>query len=404
MRLRGIGIFLLVCLLLAPLAWIVLNGPKVAYAELLGGIVAMGCLFLRRQPLAWVRAAPALMCGLVYAVCAFVEREPRDLFPYQAAVLLLFYGFPTGLCLRRLSQDGHDRAVAWALVCFSIAMSAVAAVILQEAGAARIVSEAGVGAEMSRSNATNEMSAVYYLRYFSITNIIIGIIPFTVFGLSMFPILLTARALTIRLGALCAIALAAYVNIQVATRTTLAACALSSVIIIPFVIRAVPFRRRLLFGVTFFAMIVAGIVYGTRNKDIFHFLANRFADISEDSRLTIWRESLRILANTPDGGGIRRLTSHVWAHNVLLDVGLANGWIALGAVLALFCVGLFFAWRSTREPGFSESSANMIALGWLLAGMLSLMVLPPLLPLLATVYIALASFAPYRSTSAPGKP
>jgi len=358
--------------------------------------MAIGCLFLKRQMMAWTRVAAALFFGLLYAVCAYVVREPRDLFPYQAAVVLLFYAFPAGLCMRRLSEDRHENAVAWAFVCFSIAMAGVAMIILQTAGPTRIVSEASVGAEMSRSNAASEMNAVYYLRYFSISNIIIGIIPFTVFGLSTFPIFLTARMYTLRMGVLCAIALAAYVNIQVATRTTLAACALSSLIIIPLVLRAVSFRRRLLFAVISAATMIAGYIYVTRNKDIFQFLGNRFSDVAQDSRLTIWRESLRILADTPDGAGIRRLSSHVWAHNLFLDVGLANGWIALGAILALCGVGFFLTWRSSREPDFAKSSANIIMLGWLISGFLALMVMPPLLPLLAMLYIGLAYLAPYR--------
>jgi O-antigen ligase len=144
-------------------------------------------------------------------------------------------------------------------------------------------------------------------------------------------------------------------------------------------------------------MIAAGFIYVTRNKDIFQFLGNRFSDVSQDSRLTIWKESLHILAGAPDGRGIRNLTTHVWAHNLFLDVGLANGWIALFAIMAFCATGFFLAWRSSRQPDFSEGPMNIIMLGWFLAGFLSLMVLPPLLPLLAIVYISLAYFAPYRT-------
>ncbi|HEY1763688.1 MAG TPA: hypothetical protein VGF85_02115 [Opitutaceae bacterium] len=400
MKLRALGTFLLVGLLLVPLAWMVLNGPKIAYFELAGGLLAATCLAIKRQPMAWLRALPILLCGLVYAVCAYVIREPRDLFPYQAAILLLFYGCLTGLCLRRLSRDGQQTAVSLSLLCFSIAMGAVALVILAAAGPDRVVSEASFGAEMSRSNSASESSSVYYLQIFSITNIIIGIIPFTLFGLSTFPILLTERSRTLRLGVLCALVLAAYVNIQVATRTTLAACLISSAVIIALVIRAVPFRRRILFGGSLIALGVGGYLYATRNKDIFQFLAHRFTDVSEDSRLVIWREALGILANTPEGSGIRRLTAHVWAHNLFLDVGLADGWIALAAMIAFCTVALFFAWRTTREPDFSKSGTNIIVLGWMISGLLALMVLPPLLPILAMLYVGAAYFAPYRTSRA----
>jgi hypothetical protein len=399
MKLRATGTFLFVGLLLLPLAWIVLNGPKIAYFELAGGLLAATCLALKRQPMAWLRAVPILFFGLIYAVCAYVIREPRDLFPYQAAVLLLFYGCLTGICLRRLSRDGQQTAVALALLCFSIVMGAVALVILITAGPDRVVSEASFGAEMSRSNSASDSNAVYYLQIFSITNIIIGIIPFTLFGLSTFPILLTERSKTLRLGVLCAMALGAYVNIQVATRTTLAACLVSSAVIVALVIRAVPFRRRLLFGVAMVAFAIAGYFYATRNKDVFHFLARRFADVSEDSRLVIWKESLRILASAPEGSGIRRLSTHVWAHNLFLDVGLADGWIAVAAMMALCGVALFFAWRTSREPDFSYSGTNIIVLGWLISGLLALMVVPPLLPILAMLYMGAAYFAPYKTPS-----
>jgi hypothetical protein len=349
--------------------------------------------------MAWLRAAPILFSGLVYAVCAFVIREPRDLFPYQAAALLLFYGCLTGLCLRRLSRDGQQTAVSLALLSFSIAMGAVALVILITAGPERIVSDVSFGADMSRSNAASELNAVYYLQIFSITNIIIGIIPFTLFGLSSFPILLTERSKTLRLGVLCAMAIGAYVNIEVATRTTLAACLVSSAVIVALVIRAVSFRRRLLFGVAMFALTIAGYLYATRNKDVLHFLARRFADITEDSRIVIWKEALRILASAPEGSGIRRLSTHVWAHNLFLDVGLADGWIALAAMMALCGFALLFAWRTSREPDFSYSGTNIIVLGWLISGLLALMVVPPLLPILAMLYIGAAYFAPCKTPS-----
>jgi hypothetical protein len=399
MRIRPIGTFFLVGFLLLPLAWMVLDGPKVAYAELLGGTVGFTILFWRRQAMAWTRIAPALFLVSVYVICAYVVAEPRDVFPFKSAIFLSFYAFPTGLCLRRLSDDGYERAVASALVLFALSLAGIALEILLTPGSARLVTSSA-GSEISRANAFGENSAIVYLGYFSIVNIIIGLIPFTLFGLSLMPLLLTAKAFFIRLIAFCAIALAAYINIQIATRTTFAASVLSSIVILIMVFRKVSFRRRLFFGAMLSAMAVFGYIYITRNKDIFRFIGNRFADVSEDSRIVIWKESLHILINTPDGGGISKLTTHSWAHNLFLDVGLANGWLALIAVLALCGVAFFFAWRSSRVGGFTESSSNIIMLCWLSSGFLASMALPPLIPLLAMLFIGLAYFAPYVTFSA----
>jgi hypothetical protein len=397
MKVRAIGSFFLVGILLSPLAWIVLDGPKVAYAEILGGIVAMGYLVSKRQAMAWTRVAPALFFISVYAACAYIVREPRDLFPFQAVLLLSFYGFLTGLCLRRISEDGQQGAVASALVWFALILAGIALIIIMTPGSAKIISSSE-GGELSRANALNE-NGVTYLRFFNIVNIIIGLISFTLFGLSLFPILLTAGTVPIRLLALGAITLAAYINLQIATRTTFTASALASGLILALVFRKVPFRRRLIFGAITIVLTIAGYFYVTRNKDVFRFLGNRFADASQDSRIAIWKESLHILVRTPDGSGIRKLTTHSWAHNMFLDVGLANGWIALGAMLGLCSVAFFFAWRASRRGGFSESSPNVIMLAWLISGFLALMVAPPLLPLLAMLFIGTAYFSPYASSS-----
>ena len=347
--------------------------------------------------MAWLRALPILLCGLVYAICAYVIREPRDLFPYQAAVTCFSWVPDRPLPAEAFARWPANRGFIGP------------ALLLDRHGGdrPRHSRHRGTGSDRLRGELwrrdvalelRQRVDAIYYLQIFSITNIIIGIIPFTLFGLSTFPILLTERSKALRLGVLCALFVAAYVNIQVATRTTLAACLISSAVIIALVIRAVPFRRRLLFGVSIAAIGVAGYLYATRNKDIFHFLAHRFTDVSEDSRLVIWKEAVGILANAPEGSGIRRLTAHVWAHNLFLDVGLADGWIALAAMIAFCAVALFFAWRTTREPDFSKSGTNIIVLGWMISGLLALMVLPPLLPILAMLYMGAAYFAPYRAS------
>jgi O-antigen ligase len=131
---------------------------------------------------------------------------------------------------------------------------------------------------------------------------------------------------------------------------------------------------------------------------------DRFAAMGSDSRLGIWSEAIKILQRTPDGHGIRQLQSHEWAHNLFLDVGLTDGWIAIVAMVLLYGGAFFLAWRCVRTANFFDSGANVIMFGWLMASFVASMILPPQLAFLATMHISLGFFAPYRVPALAAKP
>ncbi|HZP61480.1 MAG TPA: hypothetical protein VFB27_14245 [Opitutaceae bacterium] len=386
--------FLLVCTLLVPLAWTICNGPKVAFVQVAGGMIALVWLAWKRQLWALLRVSPFLFAGIIYAFCAYVSAEPRDTYPYQAALVLLFYGLPAGLCLRRLVQRGQDGPVAWALLAFAVGMSLIGLLILRNPEVQRITAVSAGG--FQRTNGADD-TAISYLHLFSISNVIIGIVPFTLFALAALPLALAARRPVLRLAVGGAAILAGYANIQIATRTTLMATVLSGIMVIILAFRSIPRRRLLVCGASVAVLLLAGVGYVGAKSDRFQYLVSRFSEMGSDSRLDIWSEAAKILIRTPDGHGIRQLQSHEWAHNLFLDVGLTDGWMAIAAMMALYGGAFYFAWRAVRTAGFFESAAGVIMLGWLLSTFVAGMVLPPQAAFLATMHFALGYFAPCRA-------
>lgn len=388
--------FILVCTLLFPLSWTICNGPKVAFVQLIGGFIALSWLAYKRQILALIRVGPFILAGILYAFMSYASAEPRDTYPYQAAVMMLFYGIPAGLCLRRLVEEGRGRAVGWAMMAFAAGMSLVGLIILKNPEVQRITAEAS--GSFQRTNGS-EGEVIMYLRIFSISNVIIGIVPFTLFALAAFPAALTSRSLTLKLLVAASAVLAAYTNIEIATRTTLMAAALSTIAVMALAFRSMSWRRLLGFGVGMLILLGAGVGYITRKSDRFNYLLDRFSTMGSDSRLGIWSEAIRILERTPEGHGIRQLQSHEWAHNLFLDVGLADGWVAIVAIGAMYCGVFFFTWKTVRITGFFDSGPNVIMFGWLLATFFASMILPPQAAFLATMHLALGYFAPFRAPS-----
>jgi len=130
--------YALVCALVFPLAWTICNGPKIAFMQVAAGCIALAWLGLKKDVFILFKLSPFIFAGILYALAAYVSNEPRDTYPYQAAMVLLFYGLPTGLCLRRLVAMGSGRAVAWALMSFAIVMSIVGLIILKNPEVQRI--------------------------------------------------------------------------------------------------------------------------------------------------------------------------------------------------------------------------------------------------------------------------
>lgn len=392
------SVFLLACWLLTPLAWIVLNGPHLALLEVVVGMSALAWLAAKGQVFALLRLIPFLCAGFLYAFTAYVANDRPDLvmYSYQTALLLLFYGLPAGLCLRRLAQ-GEGSGVGCALLVLAIGMAAISLLILRLPEVQRITGE--VTGSFQRTN--GEEDTIVYLRFFSITNIIIGVIPFTIFGLAALPLALVTPYLGLRVLAVTAVGVAAFANILIATRTALLAAICSSVVVLILALPTVPARRWLIsLGVVMIPGVVAVAYFGGETER-FNYLLSRFAEAGNDGRLGIWAEGWALLQRHPGGQAAASLQSHSWAHNLFLDVGITHGWVAVVAVLAMFVYAYYQVARRLLGGGFFASAANPLMLGWLIATSFAGMMQPPQPVFLAVLHLAAGYFAPVRRSAPP---
>lgn len=388
------SVFLLTIILLTPLAWVVLNGPQPSLVEIAGGSIALGWLAMKNQLMALRYLLPFFAAGMVYTVSGYIASDRSDLVMYssQMALLLMFYGLPTGLCLRRLAAEDEGEQVAIGLVVFALCMAAVSLVILRLPEVQRITGE--TQGTFQRTN--GDENDITYLRFFHISNIIIGVIPFTLFALAGLPAALTARrpALLALLGL--SVGVAVYANVLIATRTALLAGAASGLIVMLLSWSAIPRRRWLLFGGALTATGLFAMLYFRQNIARFDYLLERFAEAGSDGRLPIWSEAMGLVARFPQGQVAGNMQTHSWAHNLFLDVGLTNGWVAIGAVLMMFTCAYWHVARRILAGGFFRSSANLVMLGWLLSTSLAGMIQPPQPVFLTVLHLACAYFAPVR--------
>lgn len=393
--------FLLSLALLMPLAGVITNYPQPALLEIAGGVLALSWLAAQGQLLALRHVLPFLAAGVVYAACGYIAADRLDLVMYshQMALLVLFYGLPAGLCLRRLAETERGDQVAAALLVFALGMAAIFLVILRLPEVQRITGESrGV---FQRTNG-DEDQAIVYLHFFSLTNIIIGVIPFTIFALAAIPAAMTTRSPLVRILACAGTVLAAYVNLLIATRTALLAAALSTALILGCALRRISVRRWLLFGAALAAPAAVAVLYFRQNTERFSYLLERFAEAGDDGRIEIWSEAAGLVLRFPAGQSAGKMQSHSWGHNLFLDVGLTNGWVAIAAVLAMFACVYLFVLRRLWRGNFFSLSANVILLGWLLATSLAGLLQPPQPAFLTVLHLACGFFAPFRKTAPRG--
>lgn len=388
--------FLLTCTLLTPLAWVILNGPKPALIEIAGGLIALGWLARKGQLLALRHVFPFLAAGIVYATAGYIAADRNDLvmYSYQMAALLLFYGLPAGLCLRRLAERGDERQVAGGLLVFAIGMALISLVILRLPEVQRITGE--TAGTFQRTN--GDENEITYLRFFSLSNIIIGVIPFTLFAVAALPAALTTRSLPLRLFVCVTVVVAVYANVMIATRTALLAGAVAAAVVLLLSWRHVPRRQWLYFAGAVSVIALVATFYFRQNDARLSYLIERFGAAGEDGRLPIWSEALALVLRFPQGQVAGHLQTHSWAHNLFLDVGLTNGWTAIAAVMAMFAWVYFQVTRRLLAGRFFDSTSNVIMLSWLLATSFAGMIQPPQPAFLALLHLACGFFAPVLPT------
>lgn len=108
--------------------------------------------------------------------------------------------------------------------------------------------------------------------------------------------------------------------------------------------------RNIALVVPFAALAI--VASGPLAEEAAHNLAGRFTySDSRDERITVLSESINRIIENPFGGGMEHISAARWAHNVLLDVGLAAGILPALILLAiaLFAYGFGILRLSTNE-------------------------------------------------------
>lgn len=392
---------------LGPLASLVMNGPSYSATMFLGGSAALAFLFRSRPNLRlnwryiWVLAA-----GLgVYALLAFLQWDHVDTYRGHYALLSLYYGVPAGVLFRQLVRERQGEALVLGFALMSIGLAVAGYTAVQTAGLDNIVSYAGSG--VSRTNIAGD--EVFYWRFFSISNVIVGVIPYTIFALCAMALLFIPRLWRVKFLFVVAIALAIYVNFLVVTRTTILAgvAATGALLLLQFKSRIREIRPKawMLVGIAAVLPVAVVVTYARYTIELGSML-DRFALAFQDGRLLIWSESIPLILRYPLGGGIEHLMSANWGHNLFLDAGLSTGIVGLLAILAVVLIIARRCWQVARAGRLVTNIADIYMVAAFIGTLLVNMVMPPQVSMMCMTlmfagYIAEVPELPARNGSHP---
>jgi hypothetical protein len=279
--------------------------------------------------LCWIQA------GLTFLVTA--ENETID---FRSLLILPAYVILIGVHLGRMYRLDGANLEAYGFLIFAALLSFCAFQLVQAAGPENLLRMQD--GEMLRMNPDYEVEYLWILRS---ANVVIGVVPATIFALSCSSLLLVRSKSLLGVVGLLIAGSAGFVNALVATRTAViaAACGLVAVGGLA-VFRLNRGRWAVISGL---AIIVFGVAYVRYEfPNILDPLTHRFSNFEEETRVEIWAESWDLLMAFPFGGGGDSLTTHLWAHNLLLDIGLSSGIFALTTTAILLAISVFswFLW------------------------------------------------------------
>lgn len=388
-----------VLIVLLPLAVLVMNGPSDSGAMLLGGTAALFFLWG-----SGVKPHYPFLGGIIlgiglYALLALARWDDVDTYRGHYAIFSLYYGLPVGLLFRQLARNGRGITVVVGFACLSLGLAVASYKAVQTAGLENIISYSGTG--VSRLNIAGDQAT--YWRFFYITNVIVGVVPYTIFALCGLPLLFIPRTWAVKLLYVAAMGMGTYVNILVVTRTPFLAAGVVFVVLLVLQVRA--HHRAIRPGIM--TMLGAGVLLLLASlwavehyAFAFRSLLDRFALSLQDGRLVIWSEAIGLIPQYPWGGAIRHLTAAKWGHNLLLDAGLTTGIPGMLAILATLCClgvrGLKWAFAGRLFVTAVDVCVVAVAGGALIVSML----MPPQVSMMCVI-LMLAGYIGERVESAP---
>ncbi len=293
---------------------------------------------------------------------------------YKDILLISYYGLVAGICLSKHASRQQE-AVILALAVFSTVMVAFGIYILRIAGMDKLVFIGNAGVE--RGNITDRLA---FFRFFGIANVLIGIIAYTIFSFSWLSTFLTKLNFKVKVIAAVGFLLAVYANTLTLTRTNFAALAVSFAITYCLQLKSAPemLIRPTLIKIIGTVLGVYGMFVFLTFQDGLDSISSRFAETGKDSRLEVWGEAISLALKFPIGGGIDHLTSHLWAHNLFLDVALTAGWFGVLPVLGL-TITIAFSWiRLLKQPHSLANPLLIFMFSCTLMVFIAAMIHPPL--------------------------
>lgn len=379
--------------LFMPLGWKILQSPQSNKLMLVGAIFALTEIFRKKLFPYLFQCWPIAIAALLYIATSWMAPDleegarPYDL---SAVICTLLYGLPAGICLAYWSRGKGRGPVLLGYVLFCLALALAANCLINAADQQRSTWQTD-----DEINHANPDTAVTYLGFFSVENVVIGIIPMTLFGLVSAILFLVPKWNWQKLVVLVAGTTGLYANVLVATRSTFLVAILTLGFLSIPVFRHHSLGRRgdrtgaVLTALAFLGFVaIAGLVIV--NSGQYLHLVDRFSNMSDDTRKDVWAEAVVLIPRYPMGGGISKLKTEPWAHNMFLDFGLTNGYLGMLCMAVAFGFMILVIRRSVRRAGLLSDPLGLLLLTGFVAAFITSLTEPPEASLITYSYIVAA--------------
>jgi hypothetical protein len=368
-----------------PLGWFALAGPNALRMFLAGAIFALFELNRARLLPSLRHAWPVPLLVCLYAIGGWiapsVEVDTHN-FEANAAVSTACYGVTAGFCLAYWSRR-YTRATLLAFLLFALVLTVAANVLIRTVGVENIVKVSE--SELVRENPDEEF---VFMSIFKPTNVIIGIVPMTLFALAALPLLLLPRQGPYKVLLILTSIGAIYANLIVVTRTTIMATMLSFGCVLVLLTLRGSIKKRWI-GVFLMTCCLSAVILATSSHFAGSFgrLTDRFSSLMDDGRIGLWRDGAKLVWDYPLGGGMVGLIEYPWAHNLFLDCGLTNGWIGMTSMLVLFGLFSCVVARVIQKTNVLEQPFGLVLVSLFVAGVLISLTEPPNSALVVVSYM-----------------
>lgn len=309
-----------------------------------------------------------------------------NLFSSKWAILACSYAIPAGYLVHQYSRTGGER---WAIFAYACLCAGLALMLLYIIRVGNVTIQVQTENGLVGRSAEND-NGISYLRFFQISNVMMNSISFTIFGFSL-PVLAFMR---VRWPSLAVVAVAyglCMIGLQrLLTRSAFVAGTLACIITFFLVMRKeggylTRRRRFLVIALVAAAAVVAGGALLSIPE--FSILLDRISQSGDDSRQVLWREAWDNILNKPWGGGTYNMVTGGWAHNIILDFALYNGFLGAVCMTLVFSLAWFRCWQLSQRKKAMDSPLTVAMITVLLAITIVEMFTPPFYGLILFVYI-----------------